>query len=1486
MSPRPGGEADKFGSRYEGAWTVSHLLHILAGTGRSIVVEKAGELDDGAEFLYTRDNDGVVEAHQLKRQNSSANSWTVKALAGEDIWTNAKKHIDAGREFHFVSTVPAVNLTELADRARRSANLDDFLKNWLNEKLRELHDALSTADIYGSPATSWAMLRQMWFRCQDERAVVSMNASMCGVLLDGDGGELAATGLGDIVVNHLGVELTSTTIESRLSTYRLKLADGSRRQSLQTRVDQITANWCASVGRELLKPTIKRAEASDLAIKARDSSSSVVFLVGTAGGGKTAVLSQAVAELLAADVPVLGFRLDRLENFAATDDIGRKLGLDVSPVSALAAAAGGKPCVLVIDQLDAVSLASGRMPTSFGAVEDLVREAAAFPSMLVVLACRQFDVDNDYRIRTLQNDLKAESLTVPDLSVETVSAAVEAMGLDQSKLQPHQVRLLRLPLHLILLAGVADEPDALNFQSTAHLFDAYWSRKRHAVAERKPGVRFNEVITTVARAISDRRRLSVSDSVLDSDELAADADALVSEHVLVRDGNQVAFFHEAFFDYAFARQWATRPQALADFLTSGEQELFRRAQVRQILHHLRERDSERYLAELETTLASPDVRFHIKETILAVLAGVAEPTSAELQIVLDAATIDADLGDRVWRMLLSTNWFDRLDGDAQIQAWLGHGTADERNRAISILGSAARVYPARVAAVLASFKDRSEYHNWLLRSMRAAELHLSRELFDLLVDAVRVGGANGDERTLWLAADSLAEHEPGWAIDLLGAYFIDRPGALAIDGEGRVEALTQNDYSLAESVRKSASSDPAKFVAIFLPYMTDVMVMTAGNEPPPGFPSDQHFSHHYDRMSETSEAENAFLAAMRLAVQAVVRSDPAATKPVLEGLAAVKLSGAQTLLYLGLIAAEAPLADWAAELLLESTDRLFCGTDSNSVWVARELIQTIGPHIDETTHQALENAVRDLRFEWEQRAAGYYAFTLLSALDPGRLTERGRRRLGEYQRKFRSELAPEPEGVTAVLIESPVGDVAASHMTDRNWLQAMARHDQDRANWATSRGGARELSHVLQRQTRENPTRFARLAVKLTTETNASYASAILIGLGEAAPVSPDDEASVFSAVRYVATLGIPETDRWIGHPLRQYLKSAPIDLVELVRDRALEAPDPASDVFDTSTGREPGDRLRFAGMNCARGALAETLGDLLIYDVDGTRTAAVVPALETLATDHVVAVRAQAAHTLAAALRFARPHAVAAFTKLVETSDELLAGRYVCRLMMYIGNGGSQNVVLPVIQRMVDSDDRAVRLRGGDLALVAAVAWGERGPFDRIMEGTDAPSRKGVAQAAAARLTSNNDPALVAETLIRLFGDSDAGVREAAAAVVAHLRGKYLSGYQGVLNELIDSAAFETATPQIFLTLEHAPDRVDALALRCVRRFIEVFGAATGDIRTGAAADARHVCNLAVRGLTQAQTPLRRSAYLDVIDALMRVGAYGIDDAVDRAER
>ena len=67
-------------------------------------------------------------------------------------------------------------------------------------------------------------------------------------------------------------------------------------------------------------------------------------------------------------------------------------------------------------------------------------------------------------------------------------------------------------------------------------------------------------------------------------------DAMASEGVVVLEDGQAAFFHASFFDYAFARMFASREEDLVDWLKQDCQDLFRRSQTRQILEFLRDHD--------------------------------------------------------------------------------------------------------------------------------------------------------------------------------------------------------------------------------------------------------------------------------------------------------------------------------------------------------------------------------------------------------------------------------------------------------------------------------------------------------------------------------------------------------------------------------------------------------------------------------------------------------------------------------------------------------------------------------------------------------------------------------------------------------------------------------------------------------------------------------------------------------------------------------
>jgi hypothetical protein len=1485
MQPRAGGEAEKFGNRYEGIWTVRQLLEILYGRAGSITVERTGEEGKGVEFLLTRAG-RPTEAHQVKRQRAGAAAWSLRALRDEGVLSAAADHVEAGREFHFVSMLPATALAALSDRARRSEDLRHFLDGQLTRRLRRDFDFLSS-EIWETPERAWRLLQGIHCRVADETELRSTNAALAGVLLEGGAPGLAALGLGDLIVDNLAVALDAEKIKARVANYELRFAPLATRAGVADRIDSLSSAWRSETSAEMLNPPIERSEALQIAAEL-EGEERIMLASGTAGGGKTGVLNQVLARLAQAGWPVLAVRLDRRESFATALELGEQLGLGASPVAALAAVSGEQPALLLLDQLDAVSLASGRMPESFGAIAVLLREAAAFPQLRVLLAARQFDIDNDNRLRGLVSEQgPASQFKVELLSEEQVEAALTGIGVDAATLAPKQREILRLPLHLLLFAAVATEVGALTFSTQKDLFDLFWTTKARAVDERRPGTRFTEAIDAVLDEISTQQRLSVPAAALDDANLATDADVLASEHVLVKDSDEVAFFHEAFFDYAFARRWIRRGEILSGFLLTGEQELFRRAQVRGVLSYLRDFDRERFLREVADLLAHEEIRYHLKDVVLALLRTLPDPTRAEWQMLDRLLKQEVDFEERIWATLRSVGWFDRLAEEGKVAEWLANEDLPLRGRAVDIMVSAVGERVEQVAELLNALPRDAQFPNVLLWVARFAPVERSRLFFEMLLKLTRSGDLDGSEDGLWQDVHGLGESQPSWAVELLVAFLQERPAALAQGIDGKIIDLGARGHGLTELVGAAAAGAPRSFAEGLLTYMLAAMGATSSDGEAPL--RDDHFSFRIWR-ADIHDLDDALLYGMRDALTAFAEEEPERARPLLEQLEVDPHDAAQWLLYEGLRAGAADYADWAARILLQGEHRFRSGYLDSSLWTTRQLLEAIGPHVSDELFIAVEAAVLDLKPAWESKAsAGLAVFTLLSALPEARLSSRGRRRLGELRRRFDREQPFEPVGIQVGAVRSPIPQAAAEHMSDDQWLKAIAKYASgERWDRLELRGDAEELAQVLEAETKLDAERFAKLALAFDTETHPAYTNAVLRAVGDREAAV--DSATLFALVRHADQLGRPENDPYLGDALASHADAdVPADVIEILLARALSQAESGEEegwLKEDARGNPSygGDPWSF-GMNTPRGRAAERLADLVSRDADGKRSALVAPHLAQLAQDPSVGVRASVARLLIASLRYQRDEAISAFERLVQCDDRLLASDPVERLAAYIGSGDPK-LIEPLVERMLASVHDVVREAGGRLAAFAGLELGLEPLLVQALSSSESAIRKGAATVCAARLPYTSDVDAATETLSSLFEDDDEEVRAAAADVAAQLRDRDLRPHLGLLTKLVSSRTFPDALTQLLFTLEGTTSPVAELALECAERFLATHREEMSDISTRAAGDARHVGELLLRTYAQASDAELRARALDAVDELLLAQAQGINELLDDAER
>ena len=180
--------------------------------------------------------------------------------------------------------------------------------------------------------------------------------------------------------------------------------------------------------------------------------------------------------------------------------------------------------------------------------------------------------------------------------------------------------------------------------------------------------------------MSDKQALSCPDSVLDDFDGATDW--LSSEGLIVVVQNRLAFFHESFFDFIFARSFARSDDDIVVFLTSTEQHLFRRTQVRQILTAMRDTDRPRYLEALASVLTHPKIRLHIKYAVVPWLATLEGTTHEELRII-QSLDDDAEEFPILMRRALFTSvaWFDLLNDRGEIASLL-ETAANPRRRCL------------------------------------------------------------------------------------------------------------------------------------------------------------------------------------------------------------------------------------------------------------------------------------------------------------------------------------------------------------------------------------------------------------------------------------------------------------------------------------------------------------------------------------------------------------------------------------------------------------------------------------------------------------------------------------------------------------------------------------------------------------------------------------------------------------------------------------
>ncbi len=1525
--PRAGGEADKVGNRYELLWITRIVLDVLMQTYNWLKVEPVGDEADGFE-LEALSKDGNKEFHCLKRQTSER-EWTISLLnntksKGRSILSDLLSKLcnDTTHRCSFVSATGANALRELEERAKQYDRHEDFESSIRqNERLSGDLDTIVKL-CSGNSKLAYDCLRRLTVVLLDERELSRSVDIVIAFLicLPSQQPEHAAHVrglLGQLVLANLSNKIDTPKIQEFLSGHGYSVEGNTSNQSAVLKAFTSASRFvsAAELNRSQM-PRIDRPEVVPIVeyLTSTDAKKTI-FVSGGPGIGKTQVLASVIEKLTACQSPTMVVQLDRYSTANSSYELGQQMQLDASPAVVLAKAAVGANSFLVIDQLDSVSNLSGRNEPVWHALEDLFYEVRQHPRMKVLLACRTFDLENEPRLRILNDPKSSHVITLKELDRNTVLEVLSATTSAKYIVTDSQIQILQNPLHLQLYLT---SRNATEFKTIGDLWDCYWENKRQRVSLLVKPSEWDEVISQLVADMSSKRRLYAIKIAFD-DHIAT-VNAMATEGVLVLDSGYLKFFHESLFDYAFARLFVKRGHSLITFLSKNEQSLFCRSQVRQVLAFLRDKDPEEYRRQLKEVLNSKMVRFHIKRLTVLWLGTILNPTEEEWGIVKELLP-DAELQSHIWISIRNAlPWFDLLDRLGMIKEWIESSESHDNDRAIWFLinTDVQKLRSERAAELLlARYGTSNEWKDRCLTYVEYASEYPSRQIqcffLRLLVDGL-FESKSWDKRDHWLTRLRRAvEDSPEFAIEALSCWLDSRVLLNPNDDQDqqRLDAGSRHGESI-DLLKRLAELRPYLFVETILPRLVRIV---ARNPYPRSYGNTADSVWYMRSNTIPYTFSEALLASLLIAMKSLAVNDCNRLRIAIANLLNSKRETIAVLLLRSFSANPDEFANQCFEFIAADPERLnieyrySSGGDASGA-ISRDAIQKCWPHANQSLRDQLESRILTCLLgpnpdDWDLR----HQLRLLKCIPKSDLSRRGHAQLRLLQKMFpRNDCRIPPETTDAdswIKSESPVAAAKARLLTDDQWLREMKRYDygwDDKREEPPGRflnGSAVELSRVMRSISAASPDRFAKLCLKMNNSLHHLYFSAILEGLCDSASdetgrkrIEKDAKGEqlhhlILDAIHRLHS--IPE--RPCG---RAICESFEILIAERLTTRDLEVlgyyatedPDPSSENWSSSatSTEEQAEQPLFLGINSVRGRAATVIQGLLIAAPN--HLAFFRPILRRLANDRSISVRVCAIRALFPVYWHDRDFAIERFTELCRFEPRVIASKPFERFAKYASQTHYDNL-RPIFIAGVESSFKPAQSAAAiQITLASFVVDEAKRDLDHLLNGNE-NVRTAIAHVYAVNVGDSTVGDSCKVSLRTFFLDPSDAVRAEAANCFRYQKSISQSADIDLITAYLESPVASAAKfNSVIKLLTMSKLQLPELTIKLAEVVIEFEKIKQGNNRSFGSLESEQTASLVIRLYSQSASQTTRERCLDLIDDMEKHHFYGVTGLLEKIDR
>ncbi len=691
----------------------------------------------------------------------------------------------------------------------------------------------------------------------------------------------------------------------------------------------------------------------------------VAIILDQAGTGKSVVMRDILESLDRQGAAVLAFKADQLSGINSKDGLQNKLGLSDEIERILEQFSKAKKTVLIIDQIDALSISMAHDQTTLNILLDVIAKTRFIKDLKIIISCREFDFNNDPRLAKIDIDKKFK---IDNLSEEEVRAVINNTVFSFDNFSQATKELLKTPLHLDLFLLSANQSNSVSFNSLIDLnslqdlYSLLWQNVVCKSEINAPSKSHREkVLELMTQEMNLKQKVSVPKSLITKTEdegLIKSAEWLASHGILIPYKNEWNLIHQTFFDYCYAKNFVENGNNLYESIFSGDQGIFVRPQIIQILNYLRGVDKNIYYQELSQFLTENQIRFHLRDHVLRWFAALPNPDDNEWSFAVRLMQ-NAEQKQRLF-IFISGNagWFDYLK-PMLIRHLENQDDSTLDNETIPLLTSFADIKQAEIAEILRPYLNRNDVwdnrihyffqriHNW---SERPA-INLFEDYFT---------STNNIERADYYELKKLAKFDKKATcrffvriLNIIVEKIIDNfekdtiPYIYSINSE--LEVL--NGSTVIEILDSVAEDEAEYFLEQLIPWIEIVMPLSAkeNDSRSPYFKSDS-LSHYWD--DGTYVVQHQLIKGLIKSLIKLAENDSQIFLKYIERLSSLNYESPQRLVSRALTKVAEKYADEAFSFLNADVRRLYLG--ENEVFDSRQLVKEISPFLTNEKIKVLE----------------------------------------------------------------------------------------------------------------------------------------------------------------------------------------------------------------------------------------------------------------------------------------------------------------------------------------------------------------------------------------------------------------------------------------------------------------------------------------------------------------------------------------------------